>query len=413
MNLKQVEGISNEYLSQVYAYANRVLTEVPFYSKRSGTTSISSYTDFLKLPIISKEDYRNQWEELINPDLNKDALIVDFTSGSTGKPLKVARTLAETNDARKTLWKYRQKWLSNALSAKRAEFGRNMRYFLKNPNELFLAQGHVLCVKGVISKELAPQFVEKLNSFKPEWIIGPASFLAQFARLIKGQKLEFKIKLIECTGEFLFEHLREEIMEVFNCPVVNHYGARELWPIAFECTEGKLHINQREVFVEILKDGNPVEEGEFGEVVVSSLRVNSLPLLRYRLGDIGCINKKRCSCGDASYSLELMSSRISDYALTKNGVRIGAYFFSTIFVDQILRSGYRGIQSWQVIQKDYSVFHVFVCNNDDYDYEVENIVSNNIEREFGPCDIKFEYVNQIPIHESGKMKYFVSEMPEI
>jgi phenylacetate-CoA ligase len=73
----------------------------------------------------------------------------------------------------------------------------------------------------------------------------------------------------------------------------------EFGAVGYECPEqAGFHIDETSVFVEVIdRDGQPVEEGEEGEIVISSVLNEAMPLLRYRTGDLGVFTWKQCRCG--------------------------------------------------------------------------------------------------------------------
>lgn len=95
------------------------------------------------------------------------------------------------------------------------------------------------------------------------------------------------LKYIEMTGEELTDGLRFRIQECFHCPVADQYGANEVNSIAYECPEGNLHCMEDNVYVEILDDeGNPVPEGEAGNIYVTTCHNHAMPFIRYGIGAV-------------------------------------------------------------------------------------------------------------------------------
>lgn len=383
---------------------NSTIDNVPFYNNNS---RIVLKEDIKKIKVYSKDDIRDNWDKCISRNINLSDLVVDYTSGSTGKPFKIGRTRKDINVSQKYVWKFRNAFLPNAIVEKHVEFGRNMRYFLQNPGEIILQKGNTLFVKGILSIDMIGECVTVLNEYQPKWILGPASFLVQFVEMAqKGYKLDIHPQFIENAGEYLYPNAKKYLEDYFRCPVVNHYGARELWPLAFECKCGKMHVLEENAYIEVL---NKNEEG-FGELLLSSLQVEAMPLLRYRIGDIGRIFESDCSCGAKSKIIELIGARINDYAESRDGKRVGAFFFSTIFVDCILRRGYKGILNWKIVQCDYDKFDIHIVRGKEYSEEIEDILKKYICEEFTNAEINFVYEDKIELGINGKMQYFVNNV---
>ena len=101
------------------------------------------------------------------------------------------------------------------------------------------------------------------------------------------------------TAGTLFEPIRQTIESVFQAPVFNRYGSREVGDIACECeAHSGLHVALPTQFVEILRpDGTAAGPGEIGEIVVTSLTNFAMPLIRYRIGIVGHGRKSLVAAG--------------------------------------------------------------------------------------------------------------------
>ncbi|HLP21588.1 MAG TPA: hypothetical protein VK174_14845, partial [Chitinophagales bacterium] len=93
--------------------------------------------------------------------------------------------------------------------------------------------------------------------------------------------------------------LAKRITEKWNIKLHSTYASTEMQTAFTECEHGKGgHLNPELLIVEILDDnGKLLQAGEFGEVTITSLGVEGMPLLRYRTGDICCYYNESCACG--------------------------------------------------------------------------------------------------------------------
>lgn len=88
--------------------------------------------------------------------------------------------------------------------------------------------------------------------------------------------------------------------------VFDHHGMTEIGPVTYECPAqaGVLHVIENSYFAEVIDvNGDPVGYGEMGELVLSNLRRDGMPLLRYRTGDLVKASKAKCVCGRHEMSL--------------------------------------------------------------------------------------------------------------
>ncbi len=107
--------------------------------------------------------------------------------------------------------------------------------------------------------------------------------------------------------------------------VFDHHGMTEIGPVTYECPAcpGTLHIIESSYFAEVIDvEGVPVAAGETGELVLTNLKRDGMPLLRYRTGDLVKAAKERCVCGRYEMSLEGgILGRVDDMVIVR-GVNI-------------------------------------------------------------------------------------------
>lgn len=113
------------------------------------------------------------------------------------------------------------------------------------------------------------------------------------------------------TAVAMSDALRERLSAWFRCPVIDWYSLTETGPLGYACRAGRgYHLLSPDVFVEVLDEGGaPVAEGERGEVTVTGGRNPFVPLLRYRTGDFGRLDRGPCSCGDPTPRLVELEGR--------------------------------------------------------------------------------------------------------
>src|SRR5207253_1522693 len=93
-------------------------------------------------------------------------------------------------------------------------------------------------------------------------------------------------------------------------PIVEAYGLTELGLVASECARGGgLHLDGDVIAEVVDEDGEPVPDGHIGHLVLTSLRNDPLPLIRYRTGDLAALDRSRCGCGRATPRLVEIAGR--------------------------------------------------------------------------------------------------------
>lgn len=171
---------------------------------------------------------------------------------------------------------------------------------------------------GYNVEEILPEILD----FKPSIITGSPSYLRQLAETVISKRIdELRPKVLVAGGEPLDEPTRKHLENTFDCKAYNSYGAFDVGYLALECTN-KLgsHILADSLVMEVMKDGNLVAPGERGDIVVTGLSNSAMPLLRYRLGDVGILTDETCSCGRAFPMLKSIEGRSIDQLFLPNGV---------------------------------------------------------------------------------------------
>ena len=159
------------------------------------------------------------------------------------------------------------------------------------------------------------------------------------------------------TAETLHDFMRQEIEEVFGCPVYDRYGSREVGDIAGQCREREgLHVFPWSVYLEIVDDeGQRVPAGTPGNVLVTSLANFAMLLIRYAIGDRATLaTETACPCGRQGQKLSEVRGRATDMFRCEDGtvVDYGGLIELLYFRPWVRR--------FQIIQHEYSRFEFLV-----------------------------------------------------
>jgi phenylacetate-CoA ligase len=167
-----------------------------------------------------------------------------------------------------------------------------------------------------------PQIVaEQLRAFAPQVLYGLPSALLEIGRQLEGPG--WPVRAVFTSGELLHKLARTNLAASFGAPVYDIYGTSETKEIAWECPEGRMHLNTDVVHLEVVdENGRSQPAGEEGDLVATLLVNRAMPLLRYRTGDRGILLNDRCSCGCATPLLGVVTGRITDTLTFRDGQRI-------------------------------------------------------------------------------------------
>jgi phenylacetate-CoA ligase len=161
------------------------------------------------------------------------------------------------------------------------------------------------------------ELVDAVRETEPVLLSGPPSSLMEVGAALGGHPVQGLVT----GGEMVDERGRAYLEELFGRAPMDMYQAVETGPMAWECRTGSgYHVNDDHVIVEILdQEGRPVPVGETGEVVVTALPLRTMPVVRYRLGDLAARLEGPCPCGVPFSRIGAVQGRSNDRILTLDG----------------------------------------------------------------------------------------------
>ncbi|MBE5927395.1 MAG: phenylacetate--CoA ligase family protein [Lachnospiraceae bacterium] len=396
-------------------FIKRAYSSVPMYVELTGDLDINldSITEIKELPTITKEEVVKQ-DSIIAADsiplLYGNKLIVKKTSGSTGKYMDVFWKNKDYVKSMLPLWLMRKRMYNISPDDRMCFFYTMME--MGKEQDTYMNKSQLGFSKSRLDDENLHRVYKKMKEFEPKWLLLQPSIGALLCEYMDkyNEKAIESIEYIEMSGEILSESVRAEIERHFRCNVVNQYGANEFNSIAYECPNGNMHIMESNVIVEVLKDGKGVEDGTEGEVYISTRTNSAMPLIRYKIGDIGKICTGKCDCGCDWKMFELTSGRVSDYILCEDGSTVTSYALVRA-IESVNYIYENVIRQFRIIQNDIDDFNIIlVVDEEDLDMcdVIESAFKESImeERLIGAA-YTFEYgIELIPNDENGKFAYF-------
>lgn len=422
--IKEIQSRNAWTAGQFYEYQcdqlqkmiNHAIANVPYYKKifsEAGIThdQIKRPEDLAKLPILEKSVVRSDPDSLIDENADRSKLVEVHTSGTTGNPLE--------------LW--RDVWMNSVDVAYNAARWHSIVGLQRCVNRSVSIGGHLVASPDrskppfwvenarwkqlyMSSYHLAPDFmkyyIQKLRKFKADYIEGYPSSVYALARYIIDEKFDpIPFKAAFTTAETLFDYQRQAISQAFGCRTYNQYGCAEQVIFATECQAGSMHLSPEVGIVEVVgDDDNPVEPGQAGQLICTSLINCTQPFIRYRLGDVASLLPGNCSCGSYLPMLGNIEGRTDDVLLTRDGRLIGR-------LDPVFK-GARGISEAQIIQDDYDVFRIRIVPSDAYSESDGKKIIKNLSQRIGRANIKIELVNQIERTKAGKFRAVIRNIPD-
>lgn len=303
---------------------------VPVYQQKFKEAGISpddikSLDDLKKLPFTYKADFRDNYPFGMYAVPMKDIVRVHASSGTTGKPTVVGYTKNDID-----MWSdivARLAVAAGATSDDVAQISFGYGLFTGALGLHFALEKIGATVVPMSSGNTEKQLM-LLQDFGATILVATptyALYLSEMARE-KGivDKLKLRIGLFGsegCTPE-----MREQIEKNFDIIATDNYGMSELIGpgVSGECEyRCGLHIAEDHFLPEIIdpKTGEILPEGEEGELVVTSLTKEALPVIRYRTGDITSLNYEKCECGRTHVRMDKVRGRSDDMLIIK-GVNV-------------------------------------------------------------------------------------------
>lgn len=309
---EQVEASQLEKLKSLLHYVKR---HSPFYRNLEPFATLQadamSWDDFRRLPTTSKDDLQRQnWDFLCVP---RDRIAeYTSTSGTLGRPVTIALT---EGDLKRLAY-------NEAISFACADgSAQDLYQLMLTLDRQFMAgiayyQGIRQLGAGLVRVGPGlPSFQwETIERLRPTALVAVPSFLVKLVEYAVANRIDLNqssVRKAICIGESLRtrelepNELTRRINESWNIRLYGTYASTEMQTAFTECKEGRGgHVHPELIIVEVLDDqGNPVPDGQPGEVTITTLGVEAMPLIRYKTGDIAAINSAPCSCGRKTWRL--------------------------------------------------------------------------------------------------------------
>jgi len=392
-----------------YAYEHVHYYRKIFNERKIDPKQFNGYKDIELLPILSKHQILMNEKELVSEISNKK-LYTRKTSGSTGMTLhfqKEAAALA-MNDA--IMWRC-YKWYGIDVGDRHAMFWgvpvTKAAWFRESVKDTVLNRIRISAFD--ISAEACLRQLERMERFRPVYFYGYTSAIYAFCRALKDKGRDLKrldLKAVICTAEKMYDYHRELLEEMFDCPVVDEYGSTENGIIAFQCRHGNMHMMADHLCVEFLDEqGRRVRPGEPGHIVITDLVSYHMPLIRYDIGDIGRYTEKECTCGVSLPLMDIVEGRKEDFIRLKDGRMIHAAYLCYTLKDD-------SVHEFKMYQKSLDRLLVQIVKSPGFGPRSEALLRKKLKSALSAeVDMDFVYVDTIPRDPSGKLRYFVSEVP--
>ena len=412
----QNESIQLERLNHLL---NHALKFVPFYKKHwkdlkyieNNSIKLNSVNQLCDFPILTKELIRKNSSDLLATNINPKKIFNETSGGSTGVPVNFVQDE-----------EYQINNLANfylSCSWKGIDFYDKTIYLWGAERDIFKGEkpyieylkDYILNTNRLNTFVLNPKTIRKyidiINKSNAKLIIAYVQSIHEIARYAKKNNIYVKKQnAIHCAAGTLYDFMKKEIEEVFQCKAYNHYGSREVGPIASECSASDgLHIQMHHNIVQPIELNHNEKESN---IIVTNLNNYSMPLIRFDIEDLGVFFKEQniCKCGVTYPKIKKVVGRTVDFFQNEKGDKIdGEYFTHLLYFIP-------GIDRFQFIQEDLMNIVIKiqgVAGSIPHEDTVDII--QKVKLVMGDkCIVSFSYVDEIEKTKTGKFLYTYSKL---
>ncbi|MCX7615035.1 MAG: phenylacetate--CoA ligase [Clostridiales bacterium] len=323
----KLEELQNERLRNLI---NRCYENVPFYKDRFDRLGIKPEMikitkDLRNIPLTTKEDIRENYPFKMFAVPMKKVVRVHASSGTTGKPTVVGYTRGDLD-----MWSDCVARLAVAAGATDEDVAQISFGYGLFTGALGLHGGLEKIGATIIpmSSGNSEKQLMIMEDFGTTLLVSTPSYAVYLSEMCreKGIRDKMKLRLGLFGSEGCTDEMRNLIEKNFGIFATDNYGMSELIGpgVSGEC---KLrcgqHIAEDHFFAEIInpETGENVPDGEYGELVVTTLTKEAFPILRYRTRDITRLIKEPCACGRTHARIEKIRGRSDDMLIIK-GVNV-------------------------------------------------------------------------------------------
>lgn len=331
---KDIPVYQLEKIRQTLAYA---FSHSPFYQalyQEIDLSQIDTWEAFHTLPFISAAELTSSGTQMLCVTQNEiERIVTLLTSGTEGEPKRLYFT-KQDQDLTVDFFHHGMKCLIDE----------NDRLMILLPYRTPGSVGDLLALGlerlgcQVYPYGLIEDFedvAEFMICNRITSLVGNPVQVLRLAEITAYAGIELKLNSVLLSTDYVPDALARRLTALWDCKVYEHYGMTEM------CFGGGVfchrlqgyHMREADLYFEIIDErGMPVPDGEYGEVVFTTLTRAGMPLIRYRTGDWGRFKKERCSCGSLRL-MEKIRRRITSGILAPTGKMLYTADFDEIVFD--------------------------------------------------------------------------------
>lgn len=383
----------------------------PYYQERFTGAGfhgrLRDWSDFKQLPLLNKRDIRDNGSRLLSHEFRREDLVETKTGGSTGVALKLYFD-KRCQEMRNAAEMRSDRWAGWDIGIKIAALWGNppVTDTLKKKLRNLLLNRIIYLDTIKIDDCSVRRFVFDWKRKNARILLGHSHSIYILATYLRRMGIaNIRPDGIISTSMMLFEPERQLIEEVFRCQVSDRYGCEEVGLIASECERHQgFHLNIDHLVIEFLRDdGSEAAPGEDANIVVTDLINRGMPLIRYRVEDIGIPSNRICACGRGLPLMERLTGRQADFLKRADGSLVAG----VSLIERTL-TAIPGIEQMQLIQNNLHELCVRVVKDNGFDKASERTLRAEVREVFGPeMRVDIKYVSLLEQTHLGKYRFAI------
>jgi len=336
----EMEAVQLERLRKLLRHAYQ---HCPFYRERMQRAgfhpeALHSLHQLATIPVLTKTDIQEHGREMEAANFSAALRVRNQTGGSTGSPLqfyvdkeRFASRFASTTRHNQWAGLRPGDWHAVLWGSRLDQSGQQTWWDACRSNLLY--RSIFLNTSSIHDKDWA-EFLRKLRAKRPRILLAYTQAAVLFANYLRQKGItDIQFDSIITTAEVLLPGQREFLEQSFRGRVFNRYGCREVSVIASECHHHRgMHVSAETFVVEIVP--TPTIAKPAGRIVITDLLNQSMPLIRYEIGDVAAwAEDQNCPCGRKLPLLTEVQGRTTDFLVLRDGRHISGPALTLVVAD--------------------------------------------------------------------------------
>jgi len=375
---------------------------------------VRTLEDIRRFPLLTKPDIRRHKERMVWREEGPRVMLTR-TSGSTNISLEFYTS--SSREAHITAARMRgHSWVG-------CEPGDKEVYFWGAPVEIGaqdrlkhlrdILRNDMLSPSLLLMGDLVRRYVEKWKKWGANCLFGYVSSFTMLLRIARREGIDLRrlkdhgLRAIVTTAELLSDEDRRQIRQAFDVGVYDSYGLREGGLIGPDCREGNMHVNAEQVLVEVVdRESLQPTDGE-GELVVTMLTSQCMPVIRYRTGDLVTLEAGACPCGRTLPLMKVTGGRLMEFIVTRSGKWVSAV--AILYICKAIH----GIRQLQARQERRGQVRLLLAVDEEFPPDgIEQVRRAMRARLDDDDEILVDIVDEIPLPESRKQRFVISRVAQ-